>query len=61
MCGGVVVVGCNPLSVGDPQVATRSFLYAMHRMKVVNYVKMKLPDVTLLGLLWIRAVHERLR
>jgi hypothetical protein len=47
-----VVVGCNPLSAGDPQVATDSFLCIVYHVKC--------SEVTLLELLCIRVVGETL-
>jgi hypothetical protein len=48
-------------SSGDAQVATRSSLNVEHHMQVVKSVKMKPPEVALLGMLSFRVVHERLR
>jgi hypothetical protein len=56
-----VVIGCISFSAGDAQVTTCSFLNVKYHMKVVKYVKMKPPEVTLLELLLICAVHGRLQ
>jgi hypothetical protein len=55
---GGVVIGCNPLSVGDAPIFARCFLNAEYHIKVVKSVKMKPPEVTLLQLLSIRVVQR---
>jgi hypothetical protein len=56
-----VVVGCNSFSAGVAQVTVHGFMDAEFRMKVIKYVKMKLPKVTLMELLSSHAVQRRLR
>jgi hypothetical protein len=56
-----VVVGHNSLFAGDAHVTVCGFLDAKFHMKVVKSVKMKPPEVALLELLSICAMHRSLR
>jgi hypothetical protein len=56
---GVALSDC--CSSGDAQVDARSSLYADHHIKAMKFVKMKPPEVALLGLLSFHIVLQRFR